>query len=76
MIEKRIQEKYEYTGFGFPLIVHDVKMVKFMDKWVPKINTEKLRSAVVITLLKNPETIKPYHVNFIAYSVVKMFCGV
>jgi hypothetical protein len=76
MIEKRIQEKYEYTGFGFPLVVHDVKMVKFMDKWVPKINTDKLRSAVVITLLKNPETIRSHHVNFIAYSVVKMFCGI
>lgn len=49
-METRIQKEFIDTGFGFPVWLVNVPMVKMRDTWTPKINYNEL-ARVILRLL-------------------------
>ncbi len=50
MYETRIDDEFEYTGFGFPVRLLNVPMIKIRDFWTPNINYNELEKKVFLIL--------------------------
>ena len=53
-MNKKTQKKYVDTGFGFPVHLLNVPMVKVRGHWTPEINYAELSRIVIMALVSKP----------------------
>lgn len=53
-MDTRKQREYVDWGFGFPVYLRNVTMVKVRGTWVPKVNHNQLAEAVLLALVHKP----------------------
>jgi hypothetical protein len=64
MKEKNIKI-YEENGFGFPVILLNVPMVKIRNEWVPNIDNNLLTTMVLRELCHKPARLSGHEIRFI-----------
>jgi hypothetical protein len=65
MTERRIQKEFVDRGFGFPIRLRNVPMVKVRGVWTPDLNYEELADAVIKALCFKPVRLTGNEVRFI-----------
>ncbi|MCP4545423.1 MAG: hypothetical protein GY835_03015 [bacterium] len=65
MNERKIQKEFTDRGFGFPVRLRNVPMVRVRGVWTPEVNYEKLASAVLKALSMKPVRLTGNEVRFI-----------
>ena len=68
-METKIQKRFEDTGFGFPVYLLNVPMVKVRDEWTPRINYRELSSCVLKALVEKPARLTGAEIRFIRQSL-------
>lgn len=69
MIEKKIQLKFVDQGFGFPVHLLNVPMIKVRGRWTPNINYAELSAVVLKALAVNPVRLTGNELKFIRQSL-------
>ena len=64
-MDTKIQKEFIDTGFGFPVKLRNVLMVKARDEWTPKINYNDLADAVMRALAFKPSRLTGSEIKFI-----------
>ncbi len=64
-MEKKIEKKYIDNGFGFPVCLYNVTMVKVSNIWTPSIDYNGLTRAVAMSLASNKSLLTGNQVKFI-----------
>ena len=64
-MEKKIQKRFVYSGFGFPVVLLDVKMGKVRGAWTPVVDYNKLQKDVVEALAYKPVRLTGNEIHFI-----------
>ena len=64
-MEKKIEKKYVDHGFGFPICLHNVPMVKVRGVWTPDVNYNELTRAVAISLASSKKLLTGNQIKFI-----------
>lgn len=64
-MDRKIQKTYLYEGFGFPLQLIDVPMIKTRGKWVPDINFTLVQEVLVRGLAVKPICLSGNEIKFI-----------
>jgi hypothetical protein len=64
-MEKKISKVFVDEGFGFPVRLVNVPMVKVRGQWTPNINYNELAKVVLIALAHKPARITGHEVRFI-----------
>ncbi len=64
-IESKQEKKYLYTGFGFPVLLEKVELVKVMGCWSPKIDIKGLAAVVIRALTEKSGKLTGSQVRFI-----------
>jgi hypothetical protein len=67
MVERRIQGEYEDHRYGFPVILRQVPMIKVRGEWVPELNANHLRWAVLLALAHKPGPLTGSEVRFLRH---------
>lgn len=62
---EKIQKEFIDTGFGFPIKLLNVPMVKVRGGWTPFVNYNRLAQAVLIALCHKPARLTGCEVQFI-----------
>ena len=65
MTERRIQKEFVDCGFGFPVRLRNVPMVKVRGIWTPDLNYKVLEEAIVKALCFKPVRLTGNEVRFI-----------
>lgn len=65
MTERRIQKEFVDRGFGFPVRLRNVPMMKVRGIWTPDLNYEELADAVIRALCFKPVRLTGHEVRFI-----------
>ena len=65
MVEKKIQKRFVDEGFGFPVVLRNVPMVKVRGIWTPRINYNKLTRDVALALARKPARLTGNEIRFI-----------
>ena len=65
MSDKRLQKEYVDHGFGFPIRLRNVPMVKVRGTWTPDLNYEELADAVLKALCFKPVRLVGDEIRFI-----------
>ena len=60
-----VRKRYVYEGFGFPVVLRNVPMVKVRDDWTPKIDYNDLAVDVLQALTHKPWRLTGDEVRFI-----------
>ena len=63
--EKKIEKKYIDHGFGFPICLQNVPMVKVRGAWTPDVNYNTLTRAVAMSLASSKSLLTGNQVKFI-----------
>ena len=64
-METKIQKEFIDTGFGFPIKLLNVPMVKVRGAWTPKINYNELTKVVLVALSQKPARLTGSEIHFI-----------
>jgi DNA-binding transcriptional regulator YiaG len=64
-MQTKIQKKYVDHGCGFPVLLHNVTMVKVRNIWTPKINYNEFSKSVVLSLSANKSLLTGNQIKFI-----------
>lgn len=64
-MEKKIEKKYIDHGFGFPICLHDVSMVKVRGAWTLDVNYNDLTRAVAMSLASSKAFLTGDQIKFI-----------
>lgn len=64
-MEAKIQKEFLDQGFGFPVRLVNVPMVKIRGEWTPNINYNHLAQAVLLALSHKPSRLTGHEVKFI-----------
>jgi hypothetical protein len=64
-MEAKIQKEFIDTGFGFPVRLLNVPMVKVRGTWTPKLNYNALADTVLYTLSNKPSRLTGNEIKFI-----------
>lgn len=64
-MERKIQKTFIYEGFGFPIQLIDVPMLKTRGEWTPDINYNLLQEAIVRALAVKPFCLTGNEIKFI-----------
>ena len=67
MADTKIQKRFVYDGFGFPVVLRNVTMVKVRGAWTPKVNYNKLTREVLLALAHKPTRLTGSEVRFIRH---------
>lgn len=67
-MEKKIQKEFLDMGYGFPVVLLNVPMIKVRDIWTPDINYNLLRIAVLKALAHKPARLTGTEVRFIRHA--------
>jgi hypothetical protein len=65
MTKRKIQKTFIENGFGFPIVLLNVPMIKVRGEWTPKINYNVLTLAVLRALCEKPTKLTGNEVSFI-----------
>ncbi len=65
MTDQKIQKSFIDNGFGFPVHLHNVPMIKVRGKWTPHINYNRLTQAVLYALSEKPVRLAGNEIRFI-----------
>jgi DNA-binding transcriptional regulator YiaG len=65
MSDRRLQKEYVDHGFGFPIKLRNVPMVKVRGTWTPNLNYEVLADAVLKALCFKPVRLTGSEIRFI-----------
>ena len=65
MSERRIQKEFVDRGFGFPVRLRNVPMVRVRGVWTPDLNYEELANAVIEALCFKPVRLTGNEIRFI-----------
>lgn len=65
---RRIQKSYTDYGFGFPIVLMDVPMVKIRNIWTPDIDYNLLQTGALQALAFKPARLSGNEVKFIRHS--------
>lgn len=65
MAEKKIQKRFVDNGFGFPVVLLNVPMVRVRGIWTPRIDYNKLTRNVALALAKKPTRLTGSEIRFI-----------
>ena len=65
MSDKKLQKEYVDHGFGFPIRLRNVPMVKVRRTWTPDLNYEALAVAVLKALCFKPVRLTGNEIRFI-----------
>lgn len=72
-MESKKQKTFTAHGFGFPVMLLNVPMIKIRGKWTPNINYNKLTGVVLIMIAKKPVKLTGNEVKFIRQQFAKQF---
>ena len=64
-MEKKIQKRFDYTGFGFPAVLLDVPMGMVRGTWTPLVDYNKLQRDIVEALAYKPVRLTGSEIHFI-----------
>src|SRR5690242_12655394 len=64
-MHKKIIKNYTYTGLGFPIILHDIEMVKFEREFHPKIDDKKVADFAIKSLVTQKSRLTGHQIRFI-----------
>lgn len=64
-MERKIQEIYTYEGFGFPVELTNVPMVKTRGQWTPDIDYSKLQREIILALALKPSCLSGSEIRFV-----------
>jgi DNA-binding transcriptional regulator YiaG len=68
-LERKRQRTFNYEGFGFPVILVNVPMVRSRGVWTPDIDYRKLARRVLRALASKPARLAGDEVRFIRHSM-------
>ncbi len=66
-MEREIRKEYRYEGFGFPVIIKDVAMVKIRGQWVLDIDLNCLEENLFTMMPKKPVRLSGNEIRFIRH---------
>ncbi len=66
-MERKTVKSYTDRGFGFPVILRHVPMIKAFGKWTPDINYKQLERSVLLALVHKPARLTGGEVRFIRH---------
>ncbi|NGX42385.1 MAG: hypothetical protein K940chlam7_00665 [Chlamydiae bacterium] len=64
-MERKTQKQFKTDIFGFPIIIHNVVMIKRMGEWCPEINWNILSSMAITALMTKPSRLTGGEMKFI-----------
>ena len=64
-MERKIQKRFVDHGFGFPVILLDMPMVRVRGNWTPEINYNELTKVVLHALCYKPARLTGNEIRFI-----------
>lgn len=65
MAREKLQKRFVDEGFGFPVVLLNVPMVKVREIWTPKIDYNKLAKSVALALAAKPARLTGNEIRFI-----------
>ena len=65
VMNKKIVKKYIYNGFGFPVELHNIEMMKLEGKFHPNINVRKIAEVVIKSLISQKSRLTGNQIKFI-----------
>lgn len=68
-LERKRQSSFMYEGFGFPVVLMDVPMVRSLGVWTPDIDYRKLGRDVLLRLALHPSRLTGQEIRFIRHSL-------
>jgi DNA-binding transcriptional regulator YiaG len=66
--ERTIRDRWVYRGFGFPLTLRHVPLVKIRGAWTPDVNYEQLQNALLLALAAKDSSLTGAEVRFIRHA--------
>ena len=66
--KRRRQARFVYGGFGFPVVLTDVPMIRVRGVWTPDVNYERLREVLLAVLAEKPARFTGDEVRFVRLS--------
>lgn len=69
MKKRKVEKKYLYDGFGFPLVLLNVPMIQVRGEWVPDIKWNRLEKIVLLILAHQPGELTGNQIRFIRHSM-------
>ena len=67
MPQKKIEERFVYDGFGFPVVLLNVPMIEVRGVWTPKVDYNKLARAMVLALADKPARLTGSEIRFVRH---------
>ncbi len=64
-LKRKTRVRVVYHGFGFPVVLRNVSMVRLRGAWVPDVNYELLQRALLRALAAKPARLSGGEVRFI-----------
>jgi DNA-binding transcriptional regulator YiaG len=65
MATRKTERRFVYEGFGFPVVLRNVPMIKVRGAWTPLINYSALARAVLVALAHKPARLTGHEIRFI-----------
>lgn len=75
---RKTQKEFVYQGFGFPVVLLEVPMVRVRGQWTPDVNYEALSRRLLVALASKPARLTGNEIHFIRHSLgmtLKEFAG-
>ncbi|MBI4566686.1 MAG: hypothetical protein HY716_18570 [Planctomycetes bacterium] len=69
VLDRKRQEMLVYEGFGFPVVLVHVPMVRVRGAWTPDVDYNKLTNRLLKALARKPARLTGNEVRFIRHSV-------
>ena len=66
-MQRRIQKQFVDEGFGFPVVLNNVPMIKLRGVWTPDIDYNRLAKMVLETLAEHPARLTGNEVKFVRH---------
>ena len=63
----KIQKRFVDEGFGFPVVLRNVEMVKVRGVWTPKVDYNHLAKVIIMALAHKPSRLTGAEVKFIRH---------
>ena len=64
-LDRATKDRWVYTGFGFPITLIHVPMVRIRGAWTPDVNYEQLQNALLLALAAKNSRLTGAEVRFI-----------
>ena len=65
MAEEKVRKRFVDDGFGFPVVLHNVPMVRVRGIWTPRINYNNLARDVALALARKPARLTGNEIRFV-----------